>query len=89
MRWSVRLSREAYEQLDGLPHHVKRRLQRAIDEFEERDDSHWSNVKALQGATWKGRFRKRVGDFRIIFRKHPDRRLVEISSIVRRSEAYR
>lgn len=36
------------------------RIERAIDEFEERDAAQWTNVKALQGPQWKGRFRKRV-----------------------------
>jgi mRNA-degrading endonuclease RelE of RelBE toxin-antitoxin system len=61
-------------------------VSRAIDEFEERDDSQWSNIKALQGPEWKGRFRKRVGPYRIIFRKFPDRNVVEISSILVRSK---
>jgi len=30
-------------------------MEHAIDEFEEKDDSQWSNIKALQGAEWKGR----------------------------------
>jgi hypothetical protein len=48
-------------------------MERAIDELEAIDDSQWSNVKALQGSAWKGRLRKRVGPYRIIFRKYPDR----------------
>ena len=48
-------------------------MERAIDEFEEKDDSQWSNIKALQGAQWKGRLRKTVGPYRIIFMKFPSR----------------
>jgi len=58
----------------------------AIDEFEEKDDSQWSNIKALQGAEWKGRLRKKVGPYRIIFRKHPERGALEISAILIRSK---
>jgi hypothetical protein len=47
--------------------------------MEGRDDS---NVKALQGSEWTGRCRKRVGPYRIVFRKFPDRGVVEISAIL-------
>jgi mRNA-degrading endonuclease RelE of RelBE toxin-antitoxin system len=86
MRFHVELSREAQEQLRRLTKDARQRVSRAIDEFEERDDSQWSNIKALQGPEWKGRFRKRVGPYRIIFRKFPDRNVVEISSILVRSK---
>ena len=65
MRWSVEVSREAESQLSKLPRNVRERMERAIDELETKDDSQWSNVKALQGAEWKGRLRKRVGAYRI------------------------
>jgi mRNA-degrading endonuclease RelE of RelBE toxin-antitoxin system len=57
-----------------------------FDELEEKDDSQCSNVKALQGPQWKGRLRKRVGDYRIIFRNFPDRGVVEISAILIKSK---
>ena len=74
MRWRVELSREAEKQLLKFPHTVQARIERAIDEFEKKDESQWSTVKALQGPEWKGRYRKRVGDYRIIFRKFHERR---------------
>jgi mRNA-degrading endonuclease RelE of RelBE toxin-antitoxin system len=85
MRFHVDLSREAQEQLRRLTKDARLRLSRAIDEFADRDDSQWSNVKALQGPELKGRFRKRAGPHRI-FRKFPDRAVVEISSILVRSK---
>jgi mRNA-degrading endonuclease RelE of RelBE toxin-antitoxin system len=65
---------------------VRDRIERAIDEFEEKDDSQWSNIKALQGAQWKGRLRKRVGAYRIIFIKYPERSAVEISAVLTKSK---
>jgi len=62
------------------------RMERAIDEFEEKDDSQWSNIKLLQGAEWEGRLRKKVGPYRIIFTKYPERRALEISAILIRSK---
>lgn len=86
MRWSAELSHEAQRQLGRFPRNVRDRIELAIDEFEKKDDSQWSNIKALQGAEWKGRYRKRVGAYRIIFRKFPDRSLVEISAILIKSK---
>jgi mRNA-degrading endonuclease RelE of RelBE toxin-antitoxin system len=86
MRFRVELSKEAQKQLGGFPRDVRVRIERAIDEFEEKDDSQWSNVKALQGPEWKGRFRKRVGAYRIIFQKFTDRAVVEISAILIKSK---
>jgi mRNA-degrading endonuclease RelE of RelBE toxin-antitoxin system len=44
MRFRVELSREAQRQLAGFPRDARERIERAIDEFEERDDSQWTNV---------------------------------------------
>jgi len=59
MRFRVELSREAQKHLSQFPRDVRERLEHAIDEFEEKDDSQWSNIKSLQGAEWKGRLRKK------------------------------
>jgi mRNA-degrading endonuclease RelE of RelBE toxin-antitoxin system len=86
MRFHVELSREAQKQLSRFPRDVRDRVGRAIDEFEEQDDSQWSNIKALQGTQWKGRLRKTVGPYRIIFMKFPRREVVEISAILIKSK---
>ena len=86
MPWSVEVSGEAQKQLLKFPRNVQGRIEQAINEFEEKDESQWSNVKALQGPEWKGRFRKRVGAYRIIFRKFPDRGVVEVSAILIKSK---
>ncbi len=61
-------------------------MERAIDEFETKDEAQWSNVKALHGPEWKGRLRKKVGAYRIIFRKYPERGVLEISAILIKSK---
>ena len=86
MRFRVELSRDAQEQFLRFPKDAQARIVRAIDEFQGRDDSQWSNVKALQGTEWKGRYRKRVGPYRIVFRKFPGRGVLEISAIVIKSK---
>jgi mRNA-degrading endonuclease RelE of RelBE toxin-antitoxin system len=86
MRYRFELSTESQRQLSRFPREVQERLARAIDDLESRDDSQWSNVKALQGAQWKGRFRKKVGPYRFIFRKFPERGAAEISTILIKSK---
>jgi mRNA-degrading endonuclease RelE of RelBE toxin-antitoxin system len=44
------------------------------------------DVKALQGAKWKDHYRKRVGSYRIIFAIDRDSTLIEILTILIRSE---
>jgi mRNA-degrading endonuclease RelE of RelBE toxin-antitoxin system len=86
MHFRVELSRDAQKQLSRFPRDVQKRIEHAIDELEEKDDSQWTNVKALRGAEWKGRLRKKVGAYRIIFMKFPSRSVVEISAILIRSK---
>ncbi len=85
MRFRVELSHEAQKHLSRFPRDVRERMEHAIDEFEEKDDSQWSNIKALQGPQWKGRLRKTVGPYRIIFIKFPASGVVEISAILIKS----
>jgi len=86
MRWRVEISDDAEKQLARFPRNIRDRIERAIDEFEEKEDSQWSNIKALQGSEWKGCLRKRLGPYRIIFRKFSERAIVEISAILVKSK---
>lgn len=86
MRYRVELATDAQKQLFKFPRDVRERIEHAIDEFEAKDDSQWSNVKALQGDVWKGRYRKKLGPYRIIFRKYPNPGVVKISAILIKSK---
>lgn len=86
MRYRFEFSTESQKQLSRFPRDVQERLAHAVDDLESKEDSQWSNVKALQGAQWKGRFRKKVGPYRIIFRKFPDRGVAEISTMLIKSK---
>jgi len=86
MRYRVELSTEAQKQLSRFPRDVRERLEHALDELEAKDDSQWSNIKALQGADWKGRLRKTIGPYRMILMKFPSRGVVEISAILIKSK---
>jgi mRNA-degrading endonuclease RelE of RelBE toxin-antitoxin system len=59
-------------------------VRRAIDRLAE--DPHRGDVLPLQGKDWKGYFRKRAGDFRIVFTLDQTARAVTIHAVLRRSE---
>ncbi len=84
MTWAIELSSAAEKDLKRLPRDRRVRIERAIDELEE--DPFAGDVKALQGPEWKGRYRKRVGPYRIIFTIDRKTLAVAVSAILIRSE---
>jgi mRNA-degrading endonuclease RelE of RelBE toxin-antitoxin system len=79
MTWHVELSDAAERQLTQLPRDVQRRITQAIDALEA--DPFRGDVIPLKGRQWQGRYRKRVGRYRIIFVPHHDTHRVEISAL--------
>ena len=49
-------------------------------------DPFQGDVKALQGKAWKGYYRKRTGDYRILFFLHREQRIVDVAWVVLKSE---
>jgi len=84
MNWTVELSAIAEKDLKRLPRDRQARLERAIDDMEVNPFS--GDVKPLKGPQWKGRYRKRVGSYRVIFTVDHGARRVAISAILIRSE---
>ena len=84
MTWVVNLSAAAEKDLRRLPRDRQARIERAIDEMEENPFA--GDVKALKGPEWKGRYRKRVGPYRIIFTVDHSLTAVAISAVLIRSE---
>ena len=86
MTWTVQLTRTAVKQLRKLPLDTQQRIKRAIEILEK--DPFAGDSKALRGAGWKGRYRKRVGRYRLIFilLSEPSTRRIIISAILPRSE---
>ena len=84
MAWTIRLSLEAEKQLSELPRDRQMIIGRAIDRM--REDPFQGNVKPLKGRKWKGRYRKVVGRYRLIFIPFHQQQTVEISQILIRSE---
>jgi Cytotoxic translational repressor of toxin-antitoxin stability system len=84
MNWTIELSEEAEEQLRKLPRKVRGQVVKSIDAMEK--DPFVGNVKALQGKEWKGWFRKRAGNYRIVFSPDHSTHQIRISVILLRSE---
>ena len=86
MTWTVQLTRTAVKQLRKLPRDTQQRIKRAIETLEK--DPFAGDLKALKGSGWKGRYRKRVGRYRLIFilLSEPSTRRIIISAILSRSE---
>jgi mRNA-degrading endonuclease RelE of RelBE toxin-antitoxin system len=84
MNWAIELSASAIKELKKLPRDRQAQIERAVDEMES--DPMVGDVIALQGAEWKGRFRKRVGPYRMIFTLDRKAMTVAISAILIRSE---
>ena len=84
MNWAVELSASAARDLKKLPRDRRLQVSRAIDEMET--DPMAGDVIPLRGPQWKGRFRKRVGPYRVVFTMDRTARVVAISAILIRSE---
>jgi mRNA-degrading endonuclease RelE of RelBE toxin-antitoxin system len=84
MIWDVRLAKAAAKQLEKLPRDHQTLLLKKLNEM--RDDPFQGDVQPLKGKHHKGRYRKRVGRYRIIFTSDHDNRVVEVSAILPRDE---
>ena len=82
MTWSVELSKRAENQLAKIRGPDLNRLAAAIDQMAK--DPRSGDAKALQGKH-RGRFRRRVGNWRLIFTINDGILLVEVVEILRRS----
>ncbi|MCC6368069.1 MAG: type II toxin-antitoxin system RelE/ParE family toxin [Bryobacterales bacterium] len=65
MSWACKLTACAEEDLTALPRVIKKRVARVMVQMAA--DPFQGDVKALHGVEWKGVFRRRIGDYRILF----------------------
>ncbi len=79
--WSVSLAKSAQKQLDRLPDRDFARIDAAIANM--RGDPLTGDVVHLKNA--EAAFRRRVGDYRILFDVVRERRHVDVVAIVRRT----
>jgi mRNA-degrading endonuclease RelE of RelBE toxin-antitoxin system len=84
VNWTVRIANDARKFINGLPGKARRQVSRSISQLEV--DPFRGDIKPLHGKAWKGFYRKRAGDYRIIFFMHQTERLVDVGCVVLRSE---
>jgi len=84
MNWVVRLADDAQATLTDLSPKHKGQVSKSISAMEH--DPFRGDVEALQGKEWHGCYRKRAGDFRIVFTVDRSHRFVDVVAILRRSE---
>jgi mRNA-degrading endonuclease RelE of RelBE toxin-antitoxin system len=65
MNWACRFSANAEQDLRGLPKAIQKRVARVVTQMAA--DPFLGDVKALRSPEWKGLFRRRIGDYRLLF----------------------
>lgn len=79
---TARYTRRAAKDMEDLPIDDRKRVLDAVDRFAA---SGVGDMRAL-GGQWRGRFRLRVGNWRVIFRQEND---IVVVRVLHRREAYR
>jgi mRNA-degrading endonuclease RelE of RelBE toxin-antitoxin system len=83
MSWACRLTADAERDLRGLPKAIQKRVARVLTQMA--DAPFQGNVKALQGEAWNGVFRRRIGDYRLLFTADREKETVYVVRILLRS----
>jgi mRNA-degrading endonuclease RelE of RelBE toxin-antitoxin system len=81
---SLKLKRTAEDQLEALPAHVREEIERALLQIQANPTE--EGVELV--GRWAGRWRRRVGGYRIIYRIRENGRLVIVDAIRTRGQAY-
>jgi mRNA-degrading endonuclease RelE of RelBE toxin-antitoxin system len=84
MSWVVRISDDAQQFIDRLTPKARHQVSRSISQMEH--DPFQGDVKALQGKAWRGYYRKRTGDYRIIFFAHREQKIIDVAHVLLKSE---
>jgi len=88
MSWVCDLTDDAKRDLRDLPKSIQKRVARVLDQMQA--DPFQGDVKALQGIEWKGVFRRRLGDYRLLFLPDLEQHIVHVLRIaIRSSRSYR
>jgi mRNA-degrading endonuclease RelE of RelBE toxin-antitoxin system len=83
MSWVCDLTDDAKRDLRGLPKSIQKRVARALDQMQT--NPFQGDVRALQGDEWKGVFRRRLGDYRVLFLPDSEQLIVRVLRIAIRS----
>ena len=83
MNWVCDLTKDAQGDLRDLPKAVQKHVARALGQMQT--DPFQGDVRALKGDEWKGVYRRRVGNYRILFLPDWEQHIVRILRILIRS----
>lgn len=83
--YAVVFARSARKELEALEEPLASRVLRRIEKLVANPRP--GGVRKLRGAS--GLWRLRVGDYRVLYAIHDDRKLVDVIAIRHRSDAYR
>ncbi|MEB3885078.1 type II toxin-antitoxin system RelE/ParE family toxin [Lyngbya sp. CCY1209] len=84
--YKVLLTRKAEKFYSSANRPLARKIARCLEVLEQTPRSH-PNIKSLKGSL-SGRYRYRIGDYRVIYQIDDDKNKVIVSLIVHRGEAY-
>jgi mRNA-degrading endonuclease RelE of RelBE toxin-antitoxin system len=88
MSWVCELTEDAERDLRELPKPIRKRVARVLTQMES--DPFQGDVKALHGEEWKGVFRRRIGDYRLLFvANHEKRAAIVLRILLRSGKTYR
>ena len=82
--YKVIIPKHAYKELSSIN---KKNQQLVFNKIKDLENGDFSNDKALKGIH-KGKFRKRAGNYRIIYLKENDILLITLIRIAHRKEVY-
>jgi mRNA-degrading endonuclease RelE of RelBE toxin-antitoxin system len=83
MTWACEFTGQAKEDFRSLPKAIQKRVARVVTQMAS--DPFQGNVKALKGEEWHGVFRRRIGDYRLLFTVERSRETVVVHQISLRS----
>ncbi|MDP2593402.1 MAG: type II toxin-antitoxin system RelE/ParE family toxin [bacterium] len=84
--WEIEFDTDAVKDLDNLPSAVKREIVKKIRWLRDNFDD--TTPQSL-GGEWRGFFKLRTGDYRIIYKIDWNRYLLTVSLIDHRSKVYK
>ena len=84
MNWVCELTEDAEQDLRKLPKAIQKRVARVLAQMES--NPFYGDVKALRGEEWKGVFRRRIGDYRLLFVVSHEKRTVSVLRFLLRSD---
>jgi mRNA interferase RelE/StbE len=86
VKYSVEFRPEAERDLSKLDKGVAQRIMNRVKWLAEHLEE--TRIEALRGGRWKGLFKLRVGDFRVVYVINHSKKLISIHLIGHRREIY-